>query len=85
MHAELNIPTMLFLSVYIDVLVSVYLCLEAQPHEGYGKADCVCGVCLCVSVHVSAPAVQLLNGCNATKTNSFYRFLATFLIRELAN
>ncbi len=36
--------------------------------------DCVC-VCVCVCL--SVPAVSA-HGCNATKTNSFYRLPATF-------
>ena len=42
------------------------------------------GIAVCVCVF----QLQLLNGCKATKTNSFYRLLATFfwiLIRGFAN
>ncbi len=60
---------------------SVYIYASRRSRTRDTVKLTVCVVCVCVS----APAVQLLNGCNAMKTNSFYRLLATFLIRELAN
>ncbi len=43
--------------------IIMLLYLEVYPHEGYGKADCMCVRSVCLSIRLT---------CNATKKNSFY-------------
>ncbi len=61
-----------------------YASRRSRTRDTVKLTVCVC-VCVCLCVCSSC---KLLNGCNVTKTNNFYRVLATFswiLIRGFAN
>ncbi len=51
--------TLIRLGIHTLIKYTPSLCLEAEPHEGYGKADCVC-VCVCVCVCIPAVTAQRL-------------------------